>query len=51
MTDTTDPACTTKGRCRCCCILFAVAHIAILTCISMALWKTAWAVEALVDKG
>jgi hypothetical protein len=29
--------------------IFAVALIAILTCLSMAMWKTAWAVEALVD--
>jgi hypothetical protein len=52
MTDTPDGStsctCQSKGcplmRC-----IFAVALIAILTCLSMAMWKTAWAVEALVD--
>jgi hypothetical protein len=28
-----------------------VAHIAILTCLSMAMWKAAWAIEALVEQG
>ena len=47
MSSPTDESCGTKSRCKCCCVIYAVAHIAILTCISMALWKTAWAVEAL----
>ncbi|MDP6986478.1 MAG: hypothetical protein QGG74_00405 [Phycisphaerales bacterium] len=52
MTDTPESSTCCTGKARGCpmmrCI-FAVALIAILTCLSMAMWKTAWAVEALVD--
>ncbi|MDP7070692.1 MAG: hypothetical protein QF561_05020 [Phycisphaerales bacterium] len=45
-----ESTCCTGGKKPCCpgfkC-LYAVLHIAILTCISMALWKVAWAIEAL----
>ncbi|MCH2138578.1 MAG: hypothetical protein MK074_05960 [Phycisphaerales bacterium] len=43
---TTDESCGTKSRCKCCCIVFAVLHIAILTCMSTALWKIAIALDA-----
>ena len=43
---TSDSSCCSKKKCRCCCI-FAILHIAILTCISMALWKVADAIEAM----
>jgi len=44
--------CCSSHKKSCCPIfrcLYAVLHIAILTCSSMAMWKTAWAVDALVD--
>jgi hypothetical protein len=44
---TSDSCCNNKRKCRCCGLVFAILHIAILTCISMALWKAAWAIEAL----
>ncbi len=56
MTNGTDngSACCSTGKKPCCpgfkC-LYAVLHIAILTCISMALWKAAWAIEALAPPG
>ncbi len=52
MTDGTETGsnCCTTGKKSCCpgfkC-LYALLHIAILTCMSMALWKAAWAIEAL----
>jgi hypothetical protein len=45
------PETSCKGKGRCCGIVFALAHIAILTCISMALWKIAWAVESIAGQG
>ena len=45
---TSDSSCCSKKKCRCCCI-FGILHIAILTCISMALWKAAWANEAMMQ--
>lgn len=52
MTDGTqnNANCCSDGKKSCCPVfrgLYALLHIAILTCISMALWKTAWAIEAL----
>jgi hypothetical protein len=47
---TSDSCCNKKSKCRCCGLVFAILHIAILTCISMALWKAAWAIEAVADK-
>ena len=44
MSESAQTSCGSKRRC--CGIVFAVLHIAILTCISMALWKIAWAIEA-----
>ncbi|MCP4759630.1 MAG: hypothetical protein GY894_11780 [Planctomycetes bacterium] len=50
-TDTESACCSGHKKASCpgfkC--LYAVLHIAILTCISMALWKTAWAIEALTE--
>ncbi|MDG1837622.1 MAG: hypothetical protein P8I91_02325 [Phycisphaerales bacterium] len=50
MTDTlsTDSKkCSSGGGCPAGRAVYLVAHIAILTCISMALWKAAWALEAI----
>ena len=41
-----DSCCNKKSKCGYCGLVFAILHIAILTCISMALWKAAWAIEA-----
>ena len=44
-----DPQCCTENKDKCshiCKALFGVALIAILTCMSMAMWKAAWAIEA-----
>jgi hypothetical protein len=52
MTESTaDGSCCSKRKCRCCGLVFAILHIAILTCISMALWKTAWAIEEIAAHG
>lgn len=48
MTDshaTDSKQCSTGGGCPAGRALYLVAHIAILTCLSMALWKAAWALE------
>jgi hypothetical protein len=50
MTDshaTDSKQCSTGGGCPAGRALYLVAHIAILTCLSMALWKAAWALEAI----
>ena len=49
MNKSTESSCGSKRHC--CSFIFAVAHIAILTCLSMAVWKAAWALEAMAEHG
>jgi len=49
MNASNESSCCSKSKC--CGFIFAVAHIAILTCLSMAMWKAAWAIEELVKQG
>jgi hypothetical protein len=50
MTDTDTGSSCCCGKSKSCPMMkgiFSIALIAILTCMSMAMWKAAWAIEAL----